>query len=135
MLMAGGALGALGALSATAPAQARSTWSWSPAGSVAGSGQGLDPRWVWDEEADPLVASLLDRGDVPLVNRLLRTWTKNGQPLPAGLPADVHQFIERARLLKHMFGGAMRQAGASSESMTSFSRRGIEAFGAQRVRV
>ncbi|MGA3541811.1 oxygenase MpaB family protein [Micromonosporaceae bacterium DT194] len=99
MLMAGGALGALGALSATAPAQARSTWSWSPAGSVAGSGQGLDPRWVWDEEADPLVASLLDRGDVPLVNRLLRTWTKNGQPLPAGLPADVHQFIERARQL------------------------------------
>ncbi|WP_328375625.1 oxygenase MpaB family protein [Micromonospora zamorensis] len=99
MLKAGGALGALGALGVAAPAQAQSLWTWSPSGSVAGAGAGVDPRWVWDEEADPLVASLLDRGDVPMVNQLLRGWTKNGQPLPAGLPADVHQFIERARVL------------------------------------
>ncbi|MFJ6151389.1 oxygenase MpaB family protein [Micromonospora profundi] len=98
MLQVGGALGALGALSATTPAQA-APWSWSPMGSVAGAGAGTDPRWVWDEEADPLVASLLDRGDAPLVNRVLRTWTRNGQPLPDGLPADVHQFIQRARQL------------------------------------
>ena len=58
-----------------------------------------DPRWVWDPEADPLVASLLDRGDVPRVNELLRTWTKNGQPLPAGLPADLRDFMEQARRL------------------------------------
>ncbi|MEV4473690.1 oxygenase MpaB family protein [Nonomuraea salmonea] len=96
VLKAGGALGAIGALTAAAPAQA---WTWSAKGSVAGTGAGLDPRWVWDEQADPLVASLLDRGDVPEVNRLLRTWTKNGQPLPAGLPADLRDFMEEARRL------------------------------------
>ncbi|MGV9881332.1 oxygenase MpaB family protein [Streptomyces sp. NPDC003006] len=99
MLMAGGALGALGALGAATPAQARTPWTWSPKGSVAGSGAGADPRWVWDAEADPLVASLLDRGDVPKVNKLLRAWTKNGQPLPAGLPSDLRDFMERARRL------------------------------------
>ncbi|GAA3441363.1 oxygenase MpaB family protein [Planomonospora venezuelensis] len=98
MLKAGGALGALGALGVAAPAQAR-VWTWSPSGSVAGAGAGADPRWVWDEEADPLVASLIDRGDVPRVNELLRTWTKNGQPLPDGLPADLRDFMERARRL------------------------------------
>lgn len=94
VLMAGGALGALGALGVASPAQA---WTWSPKGSVAGAGEGADPRWVWDEEADPLIASLLDRGDVPKVNKLLRTWKKNGQPLPDGLPADLRDFMERAR--------------------------------------
>ena len=29
-------------------------------------------KWIWDDETDPLVASLLDRGDVPRVNELLR---------------------------------------------------------------
>src|SRR5688500_9900996 len=96
VLMAGGTLGALGALSAASPAQAGALWTWSPKGSVAGTGDGADPRWVWDAEADPLVASLLDRGDVPKVNQLLRTWTKNGQPLPAGLPADLRDFMENA---------------------------------------
>ncbi|WP_327351630.1 oxygenase MpaB family protein [Streptomyces sp. NBC_01304] len=98
VLMAGGAVGALGALGAAMPAQAL-PWTWSPEGSVAGAGAGEDPRWVWDAEADPLVASLLERGEVPRVNELLRTWTKNGQPLPAGLPADLRDFMEEARRL------------------------------------
>ncbi|GAA2365739.1 oxygenase MpaB family protein [Dactylosporangium salmoneum] len=97
--MAGGALGALGALSVAAPGRAQSVWTWSGSGSVAGTGATTDPRWVWDEEADPLVASLIDRGDVPAVNALLRTWTKNGQPLPDGLPADLRTFMESARQL------------------------------------
>ncbi|GAA1713270.1 oxygenase MpaB family protein [Nonomuraea sp. AD125B] len=96
MLITGGALGAMGALSIASPAHA---WTWSPAGSVAGAGAGLDPRWVWDEEADPLVASLLDRGAVPEVNRLLWDWNRNDQPLPDGLPADLVAFIEKARQL------------------------------------
>jgi hypothetical protein len=96
MLKAGGALGAIGALSAAAPARA---WTWSPQGSVAGQGLGVDPRWVWDPEADQLVASLIDRGDVPAVNALLRTWKTNGQALPAGLPADLRDFMEHARQL------------------------------------
>ncbi|MGW7517683.1 oxygenase MpaB family protein [Streptomyces sp. NPDC054796] len=99
VLMAGGALGALGALGAAAPAHAKTPWTWSPEGSVAGKGAGADPRWVWDPEADPLVADLLDRGDVPRVNELLRTWKKNGQPLPSGLPADLRDFMESARRL------------------------------------
>jgi hypothetical protein len=105
VLKAGGALGALGALSVATPAQARpltqarSPWTWSPQGSVAGAGVGADPRWVWDDEADPVIAAVIDRGDVPQVNQLLRNWTKNGQPLPAGLPTDLRDFMERARQL------------------------------------
>ncbi|QWF78595.1 oxygenase MpaB family protein [Amycolatopsis sp. CA-230715] len=98
VLKASGALGALGALGFATPARAV-PWTWRPANSVAGAGAGTDPKWVWDAEADPLVASLLDRGDVPAVNALLRTWTKNGQPLPAGLPPDLRDFVEHARRL------------------------------------
>lgn len=94
----GGALGALGALALVAPARAE-PWSWSPQGSVAGAGPGVDPLTVWDAEADPIVAAVLDRGDVGAVNALLRTWTKNGQPLPAGLPTDLRDFMESARRL------------------------------------
>jgi hypothetical protein len=94
LIVGGGALGALGALSA-----APSAWAWAPSGSVAGAGAGADPRWVWDPEADEVVASVLDRGEVPMVNQLLRTWTRNDQPLPAGLPADLHEFMQRARQL------------------------------------
>ncbi|WP_419999615.1 oxygenase MpaB family protein [Streptomyces boninensis] len=97
LLMAGGALGAIGAVSAAAPAYARTPWTWSPKGSVAGAGAGADPRWVWDPEADQLVAGLLDRGEVPKVNSLLRTWKKNGQALPDGLPAELRDFMEEAR--------------------------------------
>ncbi|MFD4668582.1 oxygenase MpaB family protein [Lentzea sp. NPDC058450] len=99
MLIAGGALGALGALGMASPALARTPWTWEPAGSVAGTGQGADPNWVWDDEADQLLAAVIDRGDVPRINPLLRTWTRNDQPLPTGLPADVRDFMERARLL------------------------------------
>lgn len=101
MLTTGSALGALGALGLASPAHARSlvNWTWAPSGSVAGSGVGGDPRWVWDEEADPLVASLLDRGDVPKVNQLLWNWERNDQPLPDGLPKDLRAFMERARQL------------------------------------
>jgi hypothetical protein len=89
MLKAGGVLSVAAA----------TTWTWPATASVAGTGTGTDPRWVWDPEADPLVASLIERGDVPEVNRLLRTWKTNGQPLPAGLPADLRDFIEYARQL------------------------------------
>ena len=101
VLLSGGALGALGALGMASPAQARAAvdWTWAPSGSVAGTGAGADPRWVWDEEADPLVASLLDRGAVPEVNRLLWDWNRNDQPLPAGLPGGPADFMEKARQL------------------------------------
>ncbi|MFD6157333.1 oxygenase MpaB family protein [Nocardia sp. NPDC060256] len=97
-LKAGGALGAFGALAAVSPARAE-PWSWSPSGSVAGSGSGADPMTIWDAEADLVVAALIDRGEVPRVNDLLRTWTRNGQPLPAGLPTELRDFMEYARQL------------------------------------
>ncbi|MFE3316741.1 oxygenase MpaB family protein [Nocardia sp. NPDC059195] len=98
VLKAGGIVGALGALSMVTPARAQ-PWTWSPQGSVAGTGSGVDPMTVWDAEADELVAGLIDRGEVPRVNELLRTWTRNGQPLPDGLPVQLRDFMEYARQL------------------------------------
>jgi hypothetical protein len=99
VVVGGSALGAVGAMGMASPAHARSLWTWKPTGSVAGEGTGVAPHLVWDDLADPLVSSLLDRGDVPLVNQLLRPWTHNGDPLPGGLPADVRDFLEEARRL------------------------------------
>ncbi len=79
LIMGGGALAALGV---TTPAAAQAS---------------ADPRWVWDTTADPLLAAVLDRGQVPQVNELLRTWRRNDQSLPAGLPADLRAFLEGAR--------------------------------------
>ncbi|WP_430784158.1 oxygenase MpaB family protein [Actinoplanes sp. G11-F43] len=74
-----------------------SPWTWSPAGSVAGAGDVIDPRQVWDIAADPVSAELLDSGVVPEVNRILWDWTRNDQPTPAGLPRYLYDFIESAR--------------------------------------
>ncbi|MCX5045722.1 DUF2236 domain-containing protein [Aldersonia sp. NBC_00410] len=93
LLRAGGAVGALGVAASVAP------WTWSPAGAVPGVGSGADPRGVWDDESDQIVAALIDRGEVPKVNQILRGWTKNGQALPGGLPGDLRDFMERARQL------------------------------------
>lgn len=97
MLVTGGTLGAIGALAAASPASARPLWTWSPSTSVAGTGAGVDPQWVWDEEADPVLAAVIDRGDVPRVNTLLKRWTRNDQALPDGLPGDLKEFMEHAR--------------------------------------
>ncbi|MFE5338314.1 oxygenase MpaB family protein [Isoptericola sp. NPDC056573] len=96
LLRAGGTIGALGALAGAAPAHA---WTWSSSGSVAGTGTGRDPREVWDDLADPVLANLLDTGGVPAVNAALASWTTNGQALAAGLPADVEALVTRAREL------------------------------------
>ncbi|MGW1067108.1 oxygenase MpaB family protein [Streptomyces aureus] len=99
MLTTGGALGALGALGLAAPADARPLWTWAPDTSVAGSGSGVDPQWVWDEEADPVLAAVLDRGGIAAINDQLATWTRNDQAPPAGLPADLREFMDQARQL------------------------------------
>ncbi|MCR6483658.1 DUF2236 domain-containing protein [Amycolatopsis sp. OK19-0408] len=111
-LKRGGALGVLGAVTAL--------WTWPAEASVARTGAGADPRWVWDPEADALLASVLDRGDVPTVNALLRTWQKNGQALPAGLPADVRDFVERARQLP-----SWADRGKLASSFTFTEKRGL----------
>lgn len=96
LLRGSSALGAAGAFGIVMPTAA---WTWAPTSSVIGTGTGLDPRQVWDDEADTLVASLFERGEVNRVNELLAGWTRNGQALPAGLPADVRTFLEKARQL------------------------------------
>lgn len=96
ILKSGAALGAAGAIAAVAPA---TPWTWSPANSVPGAGTGADPRGVWDPECDDLVADLSRRGEIPKVNKLLKHWIHNGQPLPAGLPPDLRDFLTRAKAL------------------------------------
>ncbi|MBT2488636.1 DUF2236 domain-containing protein [Streptomyces sp. ISL-96] len=99
MLLAGGTLGALGLLGVASPARANTAWTWGADRSLAGAGTGSDPNWVWDEEADRLLSAVIERGDVPKVNELLRTWTRNDQPLPGELPQYLREFIDKARRL------------------------------------
>ncbi|MGW6684521.1 oxygenase MpaB family protein [[Kitasatospora] papulosa] len=112
MLMTGGALGAVGALGAASPALARPLWTWSPSVSVAGTGVGVDPEYVWDEEADPVLAAVIDRGEVPAVNALLKQWTRNDQALPGGLPGDLREFMEHARRMPSWADKAALDRGA-----------------------
>ncbi|MED5238546.1 MAG: oxygenase MpaB family protein [Pseudomonadota bacterium] len=75
-------------------------WSWAGSQSVAGiGGVTVPPSYVYDDEADPVVARLIDEGKVQEVNQILSSWKKNSQPLPAGLPDYLHDFIEEARQL------------------------------------
>lgn len=89
LLSAGVALG----VTASVP-----SWTWAAAESVAGVGDvGIPPWEVWDDQADPVIAAVIDRGQAPKVNALLREWKTNGESLPDGLPSDLSEFIERAK--------------------------------------
>ncbi|MBB0968253.1 DUF2236 domain-containing protein [Dietzia aerolata] len=93
LLRAGGTLGAAGALAVATQAV---PWTWAPAWSRPGVGSGADPHFVYDPEGDDIVARLIDRGEVPRVNEILRGWTKNSQPIPEGLPGELRDFLQRA---------------------------------------
>ncbi|QUQ64315.1 oxygenase MpaB family protein [Kutzneria sp. CA-103260] len=93
VLSLGAALGLVG-VAGTAPA-----WAWSPAASVAGAGTGADPWWVWDDATDPLMAALLDKGQVPAINTAMQSWVNNSDPLPSGLPADLTAYLRQAGTL------------------------------------
>src|SRR5436190_8126060 len=88
-----------GAVTALGTTTSPAAWSWSSTGSIAGASTSVDPSTVWDEPADQLLASLLDRGDVPALNTALRSWVKNSDALPDTVPTDVHDFIQSARQL------------------------------------
>ncbi|GGJ38841.1 oxygenase MpaB family protein [Streptomyces brasiliensis] len=87
---------ALGLVSVVDSAKA---WSWSSAGSVAGTGTGADPEYVWDSAVDPLMAALIDNGQVPSVNTVIKGWVNNGDPLPSGLPADLTAHLQQVNKL------------------------------------
>jgi hypothetical protein len=91
--------GLLGAGAALGVSMYLPRWSWAGSQSVAGLGGGTPPWQVWDDAADPVIAAVIDRGEVAAVNELLHGWSKNGQALPGGLPADLRDFIEEARQL------------------------------------
>ena len=96
LLKGGGALGVLSALGSAAPA-----WAWNTERSVAGGDlETVPPENVWDPEADAVVHRLFAEEGITRIdelNALLRPWRRNGQALPAGLPADLAAFIEDAR--------------------------------------
>ena len=75
---------------------------------------------MWDDESDAVVAALFERGEVDLVNDLLAGWTHNDQPLPAGLPAELHAFLEKARQLP-----AWTDAAKLSRAFAFYERRGL----------
>lgn len=56
-------------------------------------------RMTGDPAADRIVAGLAAQGELPQVNRLLREWVRNDQPLPGGLPPELASFIDHARQL------------------------------------
>jgi endo-cleaving rubber dioxygenase len=87
---------ALGLVSAVDGAKA---WAWPSADSVAKTGAGTDPEYVWDSAADPLMASVLDNGLVPSVNTAIGTWVSNGDPLPGGLPGDLAAYLQQVNRL------------------------------------
>lgn len=74
------------ALGLVAVADAPKAWAWSSSGSIAGTDTVTDPWDVWDDDTDPLVASMLDAGQIPAVNTAFASWIRNGDALPVGLP-------------------------------------------------
>src|SRR4051812_23871590 len=84
-------------------------WAWSPANSLAATNidpptnidpapntdPATDPWSVWDDATDPLVASLLDGGQIPAVNTAFESWVDNGDVLPAGLPANLVTYLRQ----------------------------------------
>ncbi|OHV34111.1 MULTISPECIES: oxygenase MpaB family protein [Pseudofrankia] len=94
VLTLGAALGLVGVGDVVAP-----TWSWAATGSVAGTGTGTDPQWVWDDTIDRVMASVIDNGQVPAVNAAILPWTNNNAPLPTGLPADLASYLQQATKL------------------------------------
>ncbi|GIE89853.1 secreted protein [Actinoplanes regularis] len=74
-------------------------WAWSSADSIAATDTVTDPWSVWDDATDPLVASLLENGQIPAVNTAFESWVNNGDPLPAGLPANLVSYLQQVNTL------------------------------------
>ncbi|RFU83990.1 DUF2236 domain-containing protein [Streptomyces triticagri] len=87
---------ALGLVGATGSGTA---WAWPPAGSLAGTGTGTDPEYVWDDEVDELLVSLIEGGHIPAVNRAMESWVDNDDPLPTGLPTALSAYLQKVNRL------------------------------------
>jgi hypothetical protein len=87
---------ALGLVGVADPSRA---WAWSSADSIAATDTVTDPWSVWDDATDPLVASLLDAGQIPAVNTAFESWVDNGDELPSGLPAGLVAYLRQVNTL------------------------------------
>jgi hypothetical protein len=87
---------ALGLVGVADPSRA---WAWSSADSIAATDTVTDPWSVWDDATDPLVASLLDAGQIPAVNTAFESWVDNGDQLPSGLPAGLVAYLRQVNTL------------------------------------
>ncbi|MBJ7328601.1 MAG: DUF2236 domain-containing protein [Solirubrobacteraceae bacterium] len=96
-------------------------WTWAATNSIAGVGGIPTPPWdVWDEQADSVIAAVIERGELGKVNALLRQWTQNGEALPDGLPNDLREFMEDARKLPEW-----TDTGLLQQAVDFSKRRGI----------
>lgn len=86
----GAALGFVGAL------QPGAAWSWPASSSVLGAGSGADPAWVWDPQIDRIIASAIDSGQVPSINKAMRPWVDNGDAVPGALPAEIRSWLAQS---------------------------------------
>ncbi|MBF8174594.1 MULTISPECIES: oxygenase MpaB family protein [Streptomyces] len=93
VLSLGAALGLVGV------ADGARAWAWPASGSVAGTGTGADPEYVWDDATDPLMAALIKNGSVPSINTAMQGWVNNGDPLPSGLPAALTDHLRQVNQL------------------------------------
>ena len=120
-MKAGGALGVFGVATATGLTPA---WSWNARRSILGGNlETVPPENVWDPEADAVVHRLFREGGLARIdqlNALLRPWQRNGQTLPAGLPADLVAFIEQARRAPAWLDNTKLRAGQDF-----YQRRGL----------
>lgn len=99
VLTLGAALGLTGIVAPQAANAASSTWSWPASRSVAGSGAGTDPQWVWDDDLDRIIADVITAGQVPAVNDAISTWVHNHQAVPNGLPAELTAYLQQSTQL------------------------------------
>jgi hypothetical protein len=109
VLTLGAALGLAGVAGVADPARA---WAWSSTGSIAATDAVTDPWLVWDDATDPLVASLLDNGQIPAVNAAMESWVKNGDPMPSGLPAGLPAYLQQVNALPSWADQTKLNAGA-----------------------
>jgi hypothetical protein len=85
---------ALGLVGVAHPVQA-----WASTGSATGAAAGSGPEWIWDDAADPLMASMLKNGHVPAINTAWASWVNNNDPLPSGLPAEFAAYLRQVNRL------------------------------------
>lgn len=87
------------ALGLAAATETPKAWAWSSANSIAGTNTVTDPWDVWDDETDPLLVSLLDKGQIPAVNEAFKSFIKNGDPVPSNLPPALSTYIKKVNKL------------------------------------